>query len=148
MTYLLVDDFSDVRNFGSFSDQGSSEVDPWLRDTAQGPSSPGLLVLERPRGVSEHQEARGTAKSLCPPRFNETAASELIVDQLVLFSPRGVAVRSCDSLPRAWPGSRVSPGPTTSQETGIYVRIPRRSCWPSRADRCPGGCPGSLESPL
>lgn len=114
MTYLLVDDFSDVRHFGSFSDQGSSEVDPWLRDTVQGPSSPGLPVLERPRGASEHQEACGTAKSLCPSRFNETAASKLMVNQLVLSSPGGVVVRSCDSLPYAWPGSHVSPGPVTS----------------------------------
>lgn len=113
MTYLLVDDFSDVRRFGSFSGQGSSEVDPWSRGTVQGPSSPGLLVLERPKGVSERGTAHETAKSLRPSGFNEAAASRPIVDQLVLSSPGGLAVGSCDSLPRAWPGSHVSPGPVT-----------------------------------
>ena len=77
----------------------------------QGPSAPGLLVLERPRGESEHQGAGRIAQTPHPSRFNETAACKLRVSPLVFSSPGGIMVRSCDLLPCAWQGNHVFPGP-------------------------------------
>lgn len=103
--------------------------------------------MEEPRGVSEHQEACGTARCLRPSRFNNTPASKL---RVVLSSPGDTVVRSCDSLPCAWQGNPVFPGPgeLSSEETCIHRRTLKSCCRSSCGAQCHRRCPGSMESPL